>query len=483
MERAELRNRLHELLFDQVPCRIAVLDRDRNIVEHNTRFAEVFGEGRGHPCFQVYKNRTTPCPQCVADETFRDGQVRVNEEAGVDHRGRPTHYVVHTAPVRDEDGRIVYVLEMSTDVTEVKRLRREYDILFEKVPCYVAVLNRDLRIVRANTYLRETFGEPAGRHCWEVLKRRGEKCGDCPAEKVFRDGKTHGSPQVGISRDGLETHYVVGASPLPGRDGEISHIVEIALDVTEMRRLEQDKLEAERSAAVGRTVAGLAHGIKNILTGLEGGMYVVGSGLRKGRKKEIDQGWEMLERNIGRISDLVKSLLAFSKGRAARTQLVAPGKLVKEVVELYKEAAARNGVTLRADVREDLAPAPPVPDDLRTCLDNLVSNALDACRAAGRPSGLVVVSCRGDDRAVLFEVADEGCGMDNEVKQKVFTNFFSTKGAGGTGLGLLLTRKIVREHGGKITVESTVGKGTGFRMTFPRDRLPPPRTDKEDAAD
>ena len=117
----------------------------------------------------------------MAVRTFEDGKPRINDEVGFDANGRPAHYVVHIAPVFDEDGRVVYVIEMSYDVTENKSLQREYNILFERVPCYVSVINRDLQIVKANELLRDTFGDTLGEHCYEVYKDRTEQCPDCPA--------------------------------------------------------------------------------------------------------------------------------------------------------------------------------------------------------------------------------------------------------------------------------------------------------------
>ena len=84
----------------------------------------------------------------------------------------------------------------------------------------------------------------------------------------------------------------------------------------------------------------------------------------------------------------------------------------------------------------------------------------------------VTVAAREEKGALIFEVSDDGCGMDYDVKKRVFTTFFTTKGAEGTGLGLLTTRKIVQEHGGKILVESSPGEGSLFRIELPRDRLP-----------
>jgi signal transduction histidine kinase len=108
---------------------------------------------------------------------------------------------------------------------------------------------------------------------------------------------------------------------------------------------------------------------------------------------------------------------------------------------------------------------------METCLTNLVSNGIDAVMMREEPGGRVVLRTREDNGDLLFEVIDDGCGIDWETKGKIFTTFFTTKGGKGTGLGLLTTRKIVQEHGGRIDVESTPGAGTTFRIRLPRKRL------------
>jgi signal transduction histidine kinase len=106
---------------------------------------------------------------------------------------------------------------------------------------------------------------------------------------------------------------------------------------------------------------------------------------------------------------------------------------------------------------------------IHTCLANLVSNAIDACKTSKRGGGTVNLRVKRGDGTTVFEVEDDGCGMEPEVKEKVFTSFFTTKGLGGTGLGLLVTKKIVREHGGRIEVESQPGEGSCFRLEIPRN--------------
>ncbi len=108
---------------------------------------------------------------------------------------------------------------------------------------------------------------------------------------------------------------------------------------------------------------------------------------------------------------------------------------------------------------------------IHTCLANLVSNAIDACKTSKKGTCAVSLRVREGDGTIVFEVEDTGCGMDAEVREKVFTSFFTTKGLGGTGLGLLVTKKIVREHGGRIEVESEPDKGSCFRIEIPRNDL------------
>jgi signal transduction histidine kinase len=462
-------------LFDALPCSIVVIDRDYTIVDHNPGFVEVWGSSLGAKCFAQTRGRSRRCQSCPAELTFRDGERRVLEQNGVDRNGRPVHSLVHVTPVHDATGAVSHVAVISTDLTATRRLQSEYQTLFEQVPCYVAVLNREYRVVKANRMFRKVFGEPTGEHCYTLLKHRQRKCDDCPAERTFADGAAHVSRHVGVSRTGEEAPYMVSTAALVPGDGGPSHVIEMALDLSEVTRLEHEKLEAERLAAVGQTVAGLAHGIKNILTGLEGGMYVTSTGLNRSDPQRTRQGWEMLERNIGRISALVKNLLAFSRGDGPKLATIDPREVIGEIHALFSDSAAQHGVELViADEAPGIEPVVMDREGLRSCLENLVSNALDACLVSGSAPCTITLRLRERERTVMFEVSDSGCGMDYEVKQKVFTSFFSTKGAGGTGLGLLLTRKIVQQHGGTITFESTPGRGTTFRLSFPRDRLPRP---------
>ena len=239
----------------------------------------------------------------------------------------------------------------------------------------------------------------------------------------------------------------------------------------ELKNLQKELLRAERLAATGQTVAGMAHAIKNILGGLKGGRFMVNKGLEIKEMKYLQDGWAMVERNIEKISQLTLDLLSFCKERDPEWKIVQPNDLIREVYELYRDQAAERGVRLMLDLDEKMELLSLDPREMYQVLANLVGNALDACTLGdGLPSDpeTIIRSRSLPEEKILLEVRDNGMGMSEEVRKKLFTIFFSTKGSRGTGLGLLLSHKIVQEHGGEIRVQSAPQQGASFQVILPK---------------
>jgi signal transduction histidine kinase len=228
-------------------------------------------------------------------------------------------------------------------------------------------------------------------------------------------------------------------------------------------------LEAERLAAIGQTVATLAHAIKNIIGGLKGGIYVTEKGMELGNREYLSQGWAMVKGNVEKIKNLAMDLLNYAKEREPNYELCDPNSPVEEVCRLMAARAKECGVDLEMELDEKLPEVWIDPEGIHCCLLNLVGNAFDAfAGVVGKEHPRVVVrSAREGKEAVRYEVVDNGCGMDSKTKEKIFRDFYSTKGSRGTGLGLMITRKIVREHGGDLEVESEEGKGARFVLKLP----------------
>jgi PAS domain S-box-containing protein len=345
--------------------------------------------------------------------------------------------------------------------------------LFDQVPVSISVIDRDFRIVEANRQFSSTYGAWQDRKCYAVYKRSNAQCEKCAAKRTFEDGRIRVREEQGVLESGDQIHYLVHMVPLIRREsGEIPFVIEMSTDITYTKVLEKEKLQAERLAVVGQTVAGLAHGVKNILTGLDGGMYMARTGIQKGNMERMLTGWEMLEESVARISAFVKEFLDFAKGRAPVLTLTDPNAIARDVVNLFKDTAALENIRLEHRLSESVTLAPLDEHGIHDCLSNLVSNALDACKMSERPGGSVEVTTGGSGNTFYFEVSDDGIGIDAEISKKVFTNFFSTKGSDkGTGLGLLTTSKIVQQHGGKVSFHNREGKGSVFRLVFDRERL------------
>ena len=241
-------------------------------------------------------------------------------------------------------------------------------------------------------------------------------------------------------------------------------------DLREIKRLEKELLKSERLAAIGQTVAGLAHGIKNILHGLKGGSYLVDIGIQKDESEKLKKGWDMIKRNIGRTSNLVLDLLSYSKEREPEFETCLPNQIVDDVCALLQDKARENNVKLDKDFDDSIGEVLMDPNSVHEVLLNLMSNAVDACLFDEETSKNFRVDLKTShekDNVIKFEISDNGIGMDEEVIRKLFTSFFSTKGHRGTGLGLMVTRKLIEEHNGSIDVKSKPGKGTTFIVRLP----------------
>lgn len=236
----------------------------------------------------------------------------------------------------------------------------------------------------------------------------------------------------------------------------------------EDHRYQQAFLKAERLAAVGHTIATLSHHIKNILQGVRGGSYLIDMGLNQHDEGLVGKGWRIVEKNQGKIYHLVMDMLTFSTERTPALQLAWLNDTVADVFELMQAHAEECGIAFECEFAPDLAETTFDPEGIHRAVLNIVSNALDAVE--GQADGAVYVRTGYDPQSdeMFIEVRDNGPGIPEEQLSRIFKAFESTKGARGTGLGLAVSRKILREHGGDISVESLPGHECRFRLAWPR---------------
>jgi PAS domain S-box-containing protein len=448
---------------------LSVHDRSFRIVDGNRRFREDFGGRLGEPCYETYKGLDAVCPGCPVEATFGDGESHSSEQTLVNKRGETVPVMASTTPVRDAHGRVVAVMEMHTDLTEVKRLesllRRSQDRLaqlFEEVPCYVTVQGPDLVVRHANRKFRETFGAAVGDRCYRVYKHREEQCLVCPTLLTLGDGEVRHHEEIVYSAEGERINVLCTTAPVHDADGRVEGCIEMSVDITELRHLQP------QLASIGLLVGSISHGIKGLLSGLDGGIYLVNTGLEKDRPDRVKKGWDMVQRNVAAIRSMVLDILYYAKDRELMLTEVGVDDLVSELRELMDRKASDQGTALDMTVRGDAGTLQGDYKAIRSMLVNILENSLEACRSDRNKDGhRVALAAWRTPPWLVFEVEDNGIGMDRETREKIFSLFFSSKGIKGTGLGLFIANKIVDRHGGSIQVESEPGQGTRFLVRLP----------------
>lgn len=271
--------------------------------------------------------------------------------------------------------------------------------------------------------------------------------------------------------------------------------------------LYQEKLQAERLAAIGETVATLSHSIKNILQGLRGGADVVEMGLTKDDLKIAKGGWPIMKRNLDRIISLAVNMLAFSRQRKVELELTSIGPVLEDCVELLENLTKNRQVALILDIDSEVPPVPLDPPMIHQALMNLLTNAVEAV-PAGDGAVTVRVNFRPapppksdakpeaksrvgammkpappsaarttqpkrpmDGPYVEIAIIDNGPGIPKSKQPWVFEPFHTTKGVRGTGLGLAVAKRVADQHHGLLLLDSEEGKGATFRMILPAEAV------------
>ena len=226
-------------------------------------------------------------------------------------------------------------------------------------------------------------------------------------------------------------------------------------------------VQSERLAATGQAIATLSHHIKNILQGIRGGSYLVEMGLENDDLGVLRKGWDIVRRNQDKISSLVMDMLTFSKEREPDPLPTDLAALIDDIVETVQQRAAESGATIHWQPPADLPLLLFDPSGMARAVLNVVTNALDAVEGREQAAVTVVAAADRDAGVARITITDNGAGMSPEMLADIFTLFVSTKGSKGTGLGLTVSRKILREHGGDIRASSRLGEGSTFVLEFP----------------
>ncbi|WP_224360554.1 two-component system sensor histidine kinase NtrB [Hyalangium versicolor] len=287
-------------------------------------------------------------------------------------------------------------------------------------------------------------------------------------EAAIREARVRSLLGEPLALFGEEGQYSIHAVPLEAREPEVRTLL-VVEDLSNVRALESQLLRAEKFATVGVLAAGIAHEIGTPLGVVRGrAEYVLG---KLGSAHPQAAGVGVIIEQIDRVSRTIRQLLDFSRLQPAAVRPVAIGSLLRDVSELLRLEAERRQVRIEWELPEGLPAIAADPDQLQQVLVNLTLNACDACSAGGR---VRLTAAAPDDSSsgawgfVTLTVQDDGCGIPPENLHQVFDPFFTTKKRGqGTGLGLTMVAHVVRNHGGRVELESEPGRGTCVTLLWP----------------
>ena len=459
--------------LNEMPCLVSIHDKDMKVVAANELYKHRLGDRIGKDSLGVFMDKNESRGTDHIQRTFETGQSQRIKETVTDFQGGHIPVIVHTAPIRGRDGGVELVLEMSVDATEMSRLQEElratrqrYQQLFDEVPCYISVQDRELRLTAINRRFVEDFGSGVGGYCYEVYKHREKPCRECPVVKTFEDGQSHQAETVVTCRKGRQHNVLIWTAPIFDSAGNVSQVMEMSTDITQIRQL-QDHL-----SSLGLLIGTLSHGIKGLLTGLDGGMYVLSSGISKNNDVDITEGWRTVKVMVDRIRSMVLNILYYAKERDLKWEYVDVLSFADEVASTIEPKVQGTEIDFVRRFDPSLGKFEIDSSVVRSALINILENAVDACMQDPAEKAHQIVFQVGQDKGrILFDIRDNGMGVDQETRENMFTLFFSSKGSKGTGLGLFISNQVIEQHGGTIEVDSQPKEGTRFRILMPQ-RLP-----------
>ncbi|MBS0013168.1 MAG: response regulator [Desulfobacterales bacterium] len=339
--------------------------------------------------------------------------------------------------------------------------------LFEELPGYVAVIDGDYRITEVNKAVKFDFGvdDPGGTHCYELFRGLDEPCLSCPVARSFAE-ESPCQEELKFTPDGgaRTCHMFAWTTPLQDEAGDVSRVMIMMTDISHLLDLK------DHLASLGLMVGSVSHGIKGLLTGLDGGVYMLNSGFSHNDPEEISEGLKTVKTMSSRIKRMVLDILYYAREMKLDKQPADIAEFVRETAEVVAARARESAVELVRDVDASLENSRITIDaeQLRAAIVNILENALDAC-AEDREKDWHRIGFRAfaENGTLCFDISDTGPGMEAEIKENIFKLFYSSKRSQGTGIGLFITRKIVSQHNGTIEVESAPGRGTRFRIRIP----------------
>jgi histidine kinase len=465
----------YQELFEQVPCYITVQDRDLRLIRHNREFASTFEPRPGAFCFEVYKCRCDACPDCPVLQTFNDGLPHFSEECGVDKKGKEVSWMCRTSPLRDEEGNIVAVMQMSLDATErrvleeeIRRSEQKYREIFNNIPNPIFVVARgSLDILDFNDSVAPVYGyakaDLVGTSFLDMFEETERH--ELARELVGTDSINQVRQKTKDGRT-IFVNIRVSHSEYLGREA----LLVSTIDITKHLMAEQQLIQASKMATLGEMATGIAHELNQPLSVIKTASSFIVKKVGKAEPIQPDILSTMageIDGQVDRASRIINHLREFGRKSEVQKERVDVNEVLEKALAIFMQQLKLRKI----DVVKRLGDVPPVmanANRLEQVFVNLLINARDAIEEKGERLGhleferTIFLSTGVSGGKVVVEVRDTGAGIPKGLAERIFEPFFTTKRVGkGTGLGLSISYSIVQDYDGTIEVESVENEGAG----------------------
>ena len=467
----EEKDRLNTIL-NSIGVGLLITDKDKNVFYANEVITQKFKYSFNEKCYSIFQN-DCHCEECVLQKIFAGEDLATTIEKGLDKEGKKVAFEVLASPLRDEEGNLIGVLEIILDVTEKQKLTERVNVLAQVVEQMmegVALTTPEGKIF----YLNQSLANLTG---WDRDELTDKSISILYpwVDKVNLFSDSTRSKNIGetkcLKKDNEEFPIILSTFTIEHKEGQPAVQAWVSMDLTERKRLEQDLVQSSKLAALGELISGITHEINNPLTTIMGYAQIL---LKKFSNSSSFPSLEKVQRDLWTISNeaerttkIVRNLLTFARKYQPEQNMLSVNEVVESTLSLRSYELKTNNI----EIDKELDPNIPLLladfNQLQQVLLNLINNAAQAME---KMVGQRILTIRTSEinRTIRIQITDTGSGIPEENLKRIFDPFFTTKEVGvGTGLGLSICFGIIKEHGGKILVESEEGKGTTFFVDLP----------------
>jgi two-component system NtrC family sensor kinase len=394
------------------------------------------------------------------------GKFNIHDQGLIHFIGNAIAYTIYSS-------RLIQKLKVTNADLEVNhwqllRSRNILRALFDSIPTSLYIIDRNYSLIAVNLYRANRLNIPpnalVGRRCFEALYQREDVCPDCRVIESFFGGINTNRDKREWLKEDDPIEWEISTYPIYDDTNQIVQAILLEQDVTEKRRLEVNLAQSEKLAAVGQLAAGLAHEINNPLTAIIANTQLL-------QRELVDDAdnlelVDLINKAGVRATQVVRNLLDLARKEEYTFVAININSTIRKALDMLKHELVAHNINLLEDLDDKLSSVMASEDHLQSVWMNLISNAIDAVEENENREIQITSAQQGNE--VRITVSDNGKGIPQEKIGRIFEPFYTTKSPGhGTGLGLSLCHRMIKQHGGNINVDSQLGVGTIFSVTLP----------------